>query len=90
MRPAGSQSVDDGQVREDDVETAISTIAGALADDVRILKIPEPEVRVTSIADNAATLCVWAWTNPNDFQDATADEYLRLSNSLRDAEVSIV
>ena len=78
------------KVREDDIETAISTIAGALADDVRILKIPEPEVRVTSIADNAATLCVWAWTNPNDFQDATADEYLRLSNSLRDAEVSIV
>jgi len=78
------------KVREDDIETAISTIAGALAEDGRILKIPEPEVRVTSIADNAATLCVWAWTNPNDFQDATADEYLRLSNSLRDAEVSIV
>lgn len=78
------------KVREDDVETAITTIEAALADDDRILGTPEPQVRVTSIADNAATLCIWAWTNPDDFQSATADEYVRLLNRLRNAEVQIV
>lgn len=78
------------KVREDDVETAIKTIDAALADDARILETPEPQVRVTSIADNAATLCVWAWTNPEDFQRVTADGYVRLLIRLRNAEVQIV
>lgn len=78
------------KVREDDVEIAITTIGAALADDARILKAPTPKVRVTSIAENGATLCIWAWTNPEDFESATADEYVRLFNRLREAEVQIV
>lgn len=78
------------KVREGDVEIAIATIGTALADDPRILKTPAPQVRVTSIADDAATLCVWAWTSPENFQSATADEYVRLSSRLREAELQIV
>jgi small conductance mechanosensitive channel len=78
------------KVREDDVEIAISTITAALADDPRILKTPAPLVRVTTLGDNAATLSIWAWTNPEDFQSVTADENLRLLNRLREAELQIV
>jgi small conductance mechanosensitive channel len=78
------------KVREDDVETAINAIRDALADDSRILGTPPPQVRVTAIEDNAATLIIFAWTSPQDFNGATADEYLRLLTRLRKAELQIV
>jgi small conductance mechanosensitive channel len=78
------------KVREDDVDTAIDAIRRALADDSRILGTPPPQVRVTAIEDNAATLIIFAWTSPQDFQAATADEYLRLLTRLREAELQIV
>jgi small conductance mechanosensitive channel len=78
------------KVRDDDVEIAISTINATLADDLRILKTPAPSVRVISVADNAATLSIWAWTTPQDFESVTADEYVRLLNSLNKAELQIV
>jgi len=78
------------KVLEDDVEIAIKAIKAALEEDVRILKVPVPLVQVTSITNNAATLNIWAWTIPEDFQSVTADGYLRLLNRLRDAELQIV
>jgi small conductance mechanosensitive channel len=78
------------KVREDDVETAITTIEATLADDARILETPEPQVRVTAVGGDAATLSIWAWTSPQDFQNVTANEYLRLLSRLRNADVQIV
>jgi len=78
------------KVREDDLETAISAITEALADDPRILKTPPPSVKVASLADNAATLTIWAWANPGDFQSVTADGYLRLLKRLNEAELQII
>ena len=78
------------KVRDDDVEIAISTINATLADDPRILKIPPPSVNVASLTDNMATLNIWAWTSPSDFQSVTADEYVRLLNSLNKAELQII
>jgi small conductance mechanosensitive channel len=78
------------KVREDDAEHAIVSIQRALADDPRVLGTPVPQVRVMSLTDNAATLSVWAWTSPEDFQSVTADEYLRLLNHLREAELQVV
>ncbi|MFY9557829.1 MAG: hypothetical protein WAV20_20960 [Blastocatellia bacterium] len=78
------------KVREDDVEIAIDAIKAALGDDPRILKTPEPVVRVTAITDNSATLSIWAWTSPEDFQSATAEENLRLLKCLRENELQIV
>src|SRR5712692_554879 len=78
------------KVRDDDVEIAISTINATLADDPRILKIPPPSVNVGSLTDSTATLNIWAWTSPSDFQSVTADEYLRLLNSLNKAELQII
>lgn len=78
------------KVREDDVEQAISVILEVLSNDPRILSTPTPQVRVLSLADNAATLGIWAWTSPQDLQSVTADEYLRLLNQLREAELQIV
>ena len=78
------------KVRDEDTEDAISTINAALAGDARILKTPSPIVKVTSVADNAATLSIWAWTEPRDFECVIADEYVRLLNHLRDAELQII
>lgn len=78
------------KVRDDDAEEAIKAIQAALADDPRILSTPPPQVRVMSLEDSAATLSVWAWTSPEDFQGVTADEYLRLLNRLRETDLQIV
>ena len=78
------------KVPDIDVETAIETIKAALDDDDRILKTPAPLVRVTSVEDNAATLSIWAWTDPEDFQSVSADEYIRISARLGEAELQIV
>lgn len=78
------------KVREDDLEIAIRAIIEALAGDARILKSPPPSVRVASLADNSATLTIWAWADPGDFQSVNADGYVRLLKSLNEAEVQIV
>jgi small conductance mechanosensitive channel len=78
------------KVREDDVRPAIDAITTALAEDNRVLKNPEPVVRVSSIADGAVALGVWIWTNPEDFQSVSSDEYLRIWNQFRQAELQIL
>lgn len=78
------------KVREDDIEIAMGAITEALADDPRILKSPPPSVNVASLGDNAATLTIWAWANPGDFQSVTADAYVRLLKRLKEAELQIV
>jgi len=77
-------------VREEDVEIAITTIATALTDDPRILKAPPPSVKVASLTSGSATLTIWAWAAPGDFQSVAADEYLRLLKGLNEAELQIV
>jgi small conductance mechanosensitive channel len=78
------------KVRDDDVENAISAISDALASDPRILKMPPPSVKVASLTDNAATLTIWAWADPGDFQNVSADEYVRLLRRLNEAELQVV
>jgi len=78
------------KVRDDDVEVAIGSITAALGDDPRILKTPEPSVRVAGVTDNAATLIIWAWADPADFQSVSADQYVRLLKRLNEAELQIV
>ena len=78
------------KVREEDVENAIQAISEALAHDARILKTPPPSVNVDSLSDNAATLTIWAWATPVDFQNVKADGYIRLLKRLNEAELQIV
>lgn len=78
------------KVREDDVEFAIAAIHEALSEDPRILKTPTPLIRVMSITDDCATLSVWGWTDAEIFQQVSADEYLRVLDQLRKAEVQIL
>ncbi|HSB08240.1 MAG TPA: mechanosensitive ion channel domain-containing protein [Blastocatellia bacterium] len=78
------------KVREEDLELAMGVIQAALSDDARVLRTPEPLLRVTGISDSAATLSIWAWTHPQDFQTVSSDEYLRISNELRKAELQIL
>jgi small-conductance mechanosensitive channel len=78
------------KVRDHDLENAIDAISEALSNDTRVLKIPTPSVRVASLADNTATLTIWAWVNPGDFDALSADGYLRLLKRLEEAELLIV
>jgi small conductance mechanosensitive channel len=77
------------KVGEEDVNRAIGEIRAALERDSRVLKTPPPSVRVTGIADNSATLTIWAWTQPADYVAAGADQYIRLQSALWDAEIPI-
>ena len=78
------------KVREEDADIAIGAIVASLAGDSRILKTPAPLVRVTSLAESAATLNISAWTKPDDLQAVLADEYVRLLKFLRDSELLIL
>jgi len=78
------------KVRDDAVESAIFQIHEALSNDSRVLKDPAPSVKVASLTDNAATLTIWAWAEPNDFEQLSGDGYLRLLKRLNEAELQIV
>ena len=77
------------KVGEEDVSRAIEQIRAALESDARVLKTPAPSVRVTGIADNCATLTIWAWSQPADYIAAGGDEYLRLQSALWEADIAI-
>src|SRR5215831_6146775 len=70
-----------------DLSRAIDTIHRLLDHDDRMLKEPPPSVNVSSLADNDATITVWAWTKPADFQPATTDQYLRILTALNEANI---
>jgi small conductance mechanosensitive channel len=78
------------RIRDIDLERAIETINRTLANDNRILKNPVPVVKVSSVNGDSATLTVWAWTDPQDFQSVSADEYLKLFTHLTEAEIQIL
>jgi small conductance mechanosensitive channel len=77
-------------VRDVDLERAIDTINNTLANDKRILKDPASVVKVSSIRGDSATLIIWAWTDPQDFQSVSADEYAKLLTHLTEAEIQIL
>lgn len=78
------------KVREDDAEIAINAILSALASDQRVLKTPAPDVRITSITDDTATLTIWVWTLPLDFTQFGTDAYKIIFKALREAEIQIL
>ncbi|HKF59179.1 MAG TPA: mechanosensitive ion channel family protein [Blastocatellia bacterium] len=75
------------KLRRRDVRTAIDIITRLLDHDDRMLKEPPPSVNVSSLADNDATITVWAWTKPPEFQPATTDQYLRILTALNEANI---
>jgi small conductance mechanosensitive channel len=75
------------KVAKEETEISIGVISSALERDERILKSPAVQVRTTSLVDSAATLTIWAWTEPADFQPVSADAYLKLLDALDRAGV---
>ena len=78
------------KVRDIDLERAVGTVNVTLANDKRILKNPAPVVKVSSINGDSGTLVIWAWTDPQDFQSVSADEYLNLLTHLTEGEIQIL
>lgn len=78
------------KVQEEHVGEAIEIILAALAEDKKVLAHPSPSVRVASIANSAATLIIWAWTRPEDFQAANSNQYLFIQSALTKADIPIL
>ncbi len=78
------------KVREDDADIAINSILSAITDDDRALKTPAPTVRITSIANDAATLTIWVWTLPSDFTQFGTDAYKLIFKALRENDIQIL
>ena len=78
------------KVRDIDLERAIHAINDTLANDKRILKQPASLVKVSSINGDSATVIIWAWTDPQDFQAVSADAYVKLLTHLTEAEIQIL
>jgi small conductance mechanosensitive channel len=78
------------KVREDSTKEAIAAIMSALNSDKRILPEPSPSIRVSSLSNDAASLIIWAWTNPQDYNGANADLYLKILSALHQAEIQIL
>jgi small conductance mechanosensitive channel len=70
-----------------DARRAIEIITPILEADDRVLKAPQPAVSVSSLAENAAALTVWAWTKPADFQPVINDQYLKILTALDQAHI---
>jgi small conductance mechanosensitive channel len=73
-----------------DARRAMDIIMRILDDDDRILKTPAAGVSVSSLAENAAALTLWAWTKPADFQQVINDHYLRILTALDQADIDTI
>jgi small conductance mechanosensitive channel len=73
-----------------DAQRAMDVIKPILDADDRILRTPAAGVSVTSLAENAAALTLWAWTKPADFQTVTNDQYLRILVALEQANIETI
>jgi len=73
-----------------DAERAIEIINRLIKEEDRILKAPAPAASVSSLAESGATLTVWAWTRPADFQTVTNNLYLRIVGELNQANIETV
>jgi small conductance mechanosensitive channel len=78
------------KVREDVTEDAVQIILTALRSDSRIVDVPPPSIRVSSLSEDAATLIISSWTSPQEYNAVNADLYLGLLNALRKAEIQIL
>ncbi|MBW3581610.1 MAG: mechanosensitive ion channel [Euryarchaeota archaeon] len=57
----------------DDIDTAVKAILGALAKEPRVLKEPIPEIRITTLGDSSVGLQVRPWVATVDIWRAQAD-----------------
>ena len=78
------------KLRRRDARRAIEVINKSLVEDVRVLKSPAAAVSVSSLAEDAAIITVWAWTKPGDFQQVTNDQYLAILTALNEAHIDML
>lgn len=75
------------KLNQQDLQPALSTLSRALDQDERVLKEPKPTIRINSIAESAATITIWAWVLPAQFDAAMNDGYQVLSEALHRAGI---
>lgn len=89
LEPVRMADVDVGIGYDDNIETAIKAILGALEQDPRVLDDPKPDVRITALGDNSVNLNVRPWVNTEDVWVAKADFHRVVKKALEDAGCSI-
>ncbi|MEK6301076.1 MAG: mechanosensitive ion channel domain-containing protein [Acidobacteriota bacterium] len=78
------------KVREEDFAPAIKAIEAALDEDERILKEPAPAVRVLSVSNGAVRLTASMWTDPQEYDRVSGDEFVRLMSALSGRAIKIL
>jgi len=78
------------KLRRRDARRAIEIINRLVDEDDRIVKSPPATVSVSSLAEDAAIVTVWAWTKPADFQQVTNDQYFAILNALNEAHIDML
>jgi small conductance mechanosensitive channel len=78
------------KVREECAEDSVTTILSALRTDDRILSEPPPSVKISSISDDAATLVIWVWVLPREYNGVNADAYIGIKRALIQADIPIL
>lgn len=71
--PTRRTDIDFGIAYEDDIDHAMAVIRSIVEADERILKNPEPFLRVTALGDSAVILTLRAWANSPELFDVRWD-----------------
>ena len=74
---------------DDDVDGAMSLLAGLMDGDARVLADPEPVVAVDSLGDNAVIIKMRGWTKSDDYWDTLWDLNKAIKVDLQAAGYSI-
>jgi small conductance mechanosensitive channel len=72
-----------GVAYDTDLGEALAAVRELLATDPRILKEPEPVIRVLTLADSSVQVAIRPWTTVDDFQAASGDITLAVLESFR-------
>jgi small conductance mechanosensitive channel len=72
-----------GVAYDTDLGEALAAVRELLAADPRILKEPEPVIRVLTLADSSVQVAIRPWTTVDDFQAASGDITLAVLESFR-------
>lgn len=74
---------------DDDIDTAIATITQIIDADNRVLRDPEPFVKVTNLGDSSVDITTRSWVRSGDYWDVKFDLTRQVKDALDAAGVSI-
>ncbi len=74
---------------DDDMDTALATIRSVIEADNRVMRDPEPFVKVVNLGDSSVDIATRSWTMAADYWDVKFDLTQRIKAALDGAGISI-